>query len=110
MGTNRVCSEGWVPINNFMTHKIHESFRVNLLKHVDSDIICINETHLKTTQVIELECYQFYGHYRTSIHVNAPKGFGGVGIFVRNTLFDTFDISVIDRSHDGILGIALPTK
>ena len=83
---------------------------MNLLKHVDSDIICINETHLKTTQVIELGGYQYYGHNRTSIHVNAPKGSGGVGIFVRHTLFDTFDVSVIDKSHDGILGIALSDK
>ena len=45
-----------------------------------------------------------------SIHVNAPKGSGGVGIFVRNALFETFDISVIDRSYDGILGLALSNK
>ena len=83
---------------------------MNLLKHVDSDIICINETNLKTTQVIELEGYQYNGHNRTSINVNAPKGSGGVGIFVRHILFDTFDVSVIDKSHDGILGIALSKK
>ena len=70
----------------------------------------MNETHLKSTQVIELEGYQFYGHNSMSIYVNAPKGSGGVGIFVRNTLFEIFDISVINRSNDGILGLALSNK
>ena len=83
---------------------------MNLLQHIDSDVICINETHLKATQVIELEGYHFYGYNRTSIHINAPKGSGGVGIFVRNTLYDTFDISTIDKLYGGILGLAPTNK
>ena len=78
--------------------------------HIDSDLICINETYLKSTQVVELEGYKFYGYNRSSVHVNAPKGSGGVGVFVRNALFDTFEVTVIDKSYDGILGLLLTEK
>ena len=65
---------------------------------------------MKNSQTINLEGYRFYAHNRQHTHVNAPKGSGGVGIFVRNCLFDDFEISVVDRSYDGILGLLLKSK
>ena len=52
----------------------------------------------------------FLWHNRQHTHINAPKGSGGVGIFVRNSLFDLFEINVVDRTYDGILGILLKSK
>jgi hypothetical protein len=75
-----------------------------------SDIICVNETHLKATQTNALEGYRFSSHNRMLTHVNAPKGSGGVGIFVKNCLFDDFRVDVIDKSYDGILGLSFTAK
>ena len=35
---------------------------------------------------------------------------GGVGLFVKHSLFSTFDVSIIDRSIDGILGVLFTHK
>ena len=35
---------------------------------------------------------------------------GGVGLFVKHSLFSTFDVSIIDRSIDGILGMLFTHK
>ena len=82
----------------------------NLLKYIDSDIICINETHLQGGTTIDIDGFTFYGHNRHSTHIRAPKGSGGVGIFVRNDLFSHFNISILDKSYDGILGISIISK
>ena len=37
--------------------------------------------------------------------MNAPKPSGGVGILVQNWLTDHFEINMIDKTYDGILGI-----
>jgi hypothetical protein len=50
------------------------------------------------------------GHNRQELHRNAPKGSGGVGIFVKNCLLELYDIKVIDRIIDGIIGIKLINK
>lgn len=65
---------------------------------------------MKNAQTINLEGYRFYAHTRQHTHVNAPKGSGDVGIFVRNCLFDDFEMSVLDGSYDGILGLLLKSK
>lgn len=59
---------------------------------------------------VELDGYTYYNFNRRSTHVNALKGSGEVGIFVRNKLFSTFDISILDKTYDGILGISLISK
>ena len=65
---------------------------------------------MKKDQTINLEGYHFYAHNRQHTHINAPKGSGGVGIFVRNSLFDVFEVNIIDQSYDGILGVLLKSK
>ena len=45
------------------------------------------------------------GHCRTSQHHNANMRHGGVGTFVCNDLYESYKISVIDQSYEGILGI-----
>ena len=84
--------------------------RKNLLKCIDSDIICINETHLQGDTTIDIEGFTFYGHNRHSTHIHAPKGSGRVSIFERNDLLSHFYISILDKSYDGILGISIISK
>ena len=81
-----------------------------MLTHMDSDIICVNETHLQGDAFLDLENFTFYGHNRHSTHIRAPKGSGGVGIFVKNDIISQLNVSVLDKSYDGILGISLISK
>ena len=77
---------------------------------IKSEIICVCETHHMKNDVIQLAEYKWYGHNRSEKHINAPKGSGGVGIFVHKKLHECFSVSIIDRSVDGILGISLNCK
>ena len=70
----------------------------------------IKETHFEKRPDHNFVRKQFNAHNRQHTHVNSPKGSGIVGTFVRNYLFDIFEISVIDRSYDGILGLFLKAK
>ena len=72
---------------------------------MNCDIICISETHLHVDNVIHISGYRWFCFNRSNIHVNAPKPSSGVGILVQNWLADQFEIKVIDKTYDGILGI-----
>ena len=61
--------------------------RKAILKTQNADIISVNETHLKPDEVITLEGYIWYGFNRQIVHIQAPKGSGGVGIFVKQVIF-----------------------
>jgi hypothetical protein len=50
------------------------------------------------------------GHNRQDIHVNAPKPSGGVGLLVKSWLYEEWEISVIEKSLDGILGVKFVHK
>ena len=98
-----------MPFRAYQIESNHQ-LRSKLIEHIDTQILCINETHLKNNQTISLDGYQFYTFNRQLTHVNAPKGSGGVGIFVHNSLYDVYEINIINRSFDGILGILLKSK
>ena len=38
------------------------------------------------------------------------KGFGGVAILVKNGIMDVYDVTVMDREVDGILGLLFSRK
>ena len=60
--------------------------------------------------MLTIENYTFFAHNRKVMHRRAPKTFGGVGIFVKNSIFVSFDVSIIDEEIDGIQGIQLIEK
>ena len=88
----------------------NKSLRQAILISLNYDIYCINETHLKFDDVIDVQGYCWYGHNRSSVHVRAPKGSGGTGILIKNYLFDIFYIEIIDKTFDGVIGIQLIEK
>ena len=53
--------------------------------------------------------YKWYGNNGKYKHVNASKCSGGVGIFGKNSLFDTFSIAIED-STDGIFVLSFINK
>ncbi len=72
--------------------------------------MCVSETHLKGNDTILIDNYNFFPHNRTVSHVNAPKMFRGVGTFVKENMFNLFDVSVIDESFEGIQGLLFNDK
>ena len=90
---------GWTVLN----HNLRESIIISL----DSQIVSIKETHLINDAVIHVLKYIWYGHNRKNLHVNAPKGSGGVGFLVHNTIFQRYDVNVIDQTYEGILVLKL---
>ena len=73
------------------------------MQHLDVDIMGIAETHLTSDTELELNGYKWFGNNRKHLHVRARTGSGGVGFFIKLSLFDTFDVSVLDDSVEGIL-------
>ena len=57
-----------------------------------------------------LDGYRWFGHNRKQIHVRARTGSGGAGCFIKNEIFDVFDISVLDDTTEGILWLQFRHK
>ena len=97
---------GWTENNKELRRAVlnHDSLR--------GDIICINETHLSNNIENQpfLENYTWYGHCRSVTHIRANRTQGGVGIFVHNSLFENYHVSILDKSYDGILGLLFKNK
>lgn len=75
------------------------------LHSLDPDFISLNETHLSSDS-LELDGFTWFGHNSTA-HRRAVKASGGVGIFVKNTVFDHFFVNIMDKTYDGILCLHL---
>lgn len=102
IGHLNVC--GWTKSNH--------DLRSNLIKHVNCDIVSLNETHLSDDNGIVLTelGYKWKGFNRKNLHINAPKGSGGVGLLIKNCIFETYEVTVVDQSYDGILGVTFKNK
>ena len=80
-----------------------------LLQSLNPDIISLNDVHLSGDEVIELTGYFWFGNNRNR-HIRAPKGSGGVGLLVKNELFEHFKIKIVDKSMDGIIGVLFDNR
>lgn len=71
-----------------------------------------NETHLLDGNELNLSDlgYQWIGFNRSNIHVNAPKGSCGICILVKNSLYKVYNLHIIDKSYEGILGVKFRNK
>ncbi len=84
--------------------------RKTVLRHIDGDIIAVNETHLKGTKCVEMPGYMWYGYNRQQQHVRVNKGSGGVGILVKRRIAEEYDIKIVDREIDGLLMLKFTHK
>ena len=84
--------------------------RSTLLLSLDPDIICIQETKLLPGQEISLDGYKWIPFNRTYVRKTAKTGSGGIGIFVKQSMYDVYTIKTIDKQHEGILKISLTDK
>ena len=80
------------------------------MQHLDVDIMGLAETHLTSDTELELNGYKWFGNNRKHLHVRARMGPGGVGFFIKLSLLDAFDVSVLDDSVEGILWLNMKHK
>jgi hypothetical protein len=104
-------------VNGWTTQ--NELLRMGIIDHLDSDIVCLTETHLaipgcyESTNYldhIQVDNYAWFGNNRKHINARAPKPSGGVGVLIKHTLLETYDIKVVDREKDGILALVFTDK
>lgn len=88
---------GWTSSN--------QELRTRVIHHLNPDIICLSETHLDEHSTIVIPNYKYFAHNRQAKHKDAPFTHGGVGLLVKEALFEMFVISVFDQTFDGILSV-----
>lgn len=93
---------GWTPNNRIL--------RETIIAHLKPDILCLCETHLEKEETIQLEGYHFVPFNRKLRHVNAPKIHGGVGILIKDELYNIYSIVTVDKTIDGLLGVKFTDK
>ncbi len=93
---------GWTENNSDLREKI--------LIYRNSDIIAVNETHLTDDKKLKLEGYVWEGHNRSKQHIRAKKGFGGVGIFVKETIYENYVVSIEYKDYEDMLGVLFTDK
>ncbi len=72
--------------------------------------MCTSEPHLQKDRSIKMEGYECFLCNRTVRHKEDPKIFGEIGTFVKDDLFNKYDINIIDKSIQGILGLLFKNK
>ena len=70
----------------------------------------MSETHLPKDGSITCPGYTSFVNNRQEQHVDAPSPSGGVAILIKNSVLDSYEITVIDKSYDGILGLKCKHK
>ena len=65
---------------------------------------------MKANDQINIKGYRWIGFNREMKHIRAPKASGGVGFFIKNTFLNDFDVHIVDKEIDGLLGILLTEK
>ncbi len=72
---------------------------------MNPDILCISETHLQKERTLRIDGYEYVPYNRTITHKDAPKTFGVIETFVKDTRFDLYDVKSIDKNIEGIQGL-----
>ena len=83
----------------------NSSLRKNVISCINPDIVCIQETHLKNREGINCENYKWFGFNRALSKKNCRKGSGGIGILVKEDILHSYNIEVVAKRIDGILGL-----
>ena len=96
---------GWSLKNND-----NKLFRDKAFIHSDCDIFCVVETFLRDNESFNIDGFTYFSQNRNNIHKRAKRGSGGVGIFVRNRLFEMFTVTVLDETVEDILWLKLCSK
>ncbi|CAC5399187.1 unnamed protein product [Mytilus coruscus] len=88
----------------------NSAFRKSVLSRSDYDVIALCETFLRNSYTISVPEYRFIGKNRSVLHRNAKRGSGGVCFLIKNSVYKSFDVTLLDCSKDNILWIKLQEK
>ena len=96
-------------MNSFSSNSNSENFKLrqNCLEFLGLDIIGVAETKLRHDDKIVLHGYQFFGQNRKNTHVRARSGSGGIGLFVKDSIIQQYDVRILDSSIEGSLWVQL---
>jgi exonuclease III len=60
--------------------------------------------------VLTLSNYVWFGNNRIGTHIRAPKGSGGVGIFVHDRILERYEVQVIEKTSNGFIAVQFTYK
>ena len=81
-----------------------------ILQTFDADIISLCETHMTGNDKIDLDNYKCFVHNRQYRHYNLNRTFGGVQVLVKNHVLNFYDVTITDKSYDGIICLKFVNK
>jgi hypothetical protein len=86
--------------------------RYDMIQFLNMDMVAIAESHFRKNSGLAnyFPGYRWMGNNRKTIHVKARSGSGGVGLLVKNELYDDFKISILDDSEEDILWVKLTAR
>ena len=88
----------------------NKSFRLNVLKSLDLDILCVCETFLRNTESINIEGYTCFNNNRASQNGNSRRGSGGVAVLIKTELLNVFNVEVLDDTVRDILWLKMSSS
>lgn len=74
------------------------------------DFVCLSETHLSDNEIINLKGYKWFGNNRKVSETGRKRKSGGVGILVKNGIFEEYSVSLCSAEFEGILSIKITHK
>jgi len=84
--------------------------RSNVLKALELDIVCLSETFLRDERSINIEGYSWFRNNRQSISKRALWESGGVGVLVKQSVLNQYDVATVTDKYEGILWVQLISK
>ena len=98
----RICSWNIYGLNHGKLHK-------DMLLYLESfDIISMQETWLTESSDIEIDGFNHYKVIRTGIDPNAPRGSGGISVFIKKSL--DFSVNILKSVDDNLLWLKIENK
>ncbi len=70
----------------------------------------MTETHLSNDEICCLPGYYWEGFNRKFKHKNSRITHCGIGMFFKQSMYNTYNISVVDRTFDGIMCLKFNNK
>ena len=78
---------------------------------MNCDIYFLSETHLKQSEPINIDDFEWYGQYRKiNVKKNQRRVMGGIGFLIKKHLYKDYNIQCVDSTFEGILVYSLQHK
>ena len=80
-----------------------------MIKSLELDLIGVCETFLRGNNELQLDGYTWLGNNRKALSIRGLSValVHGIGLFIRDSLFLKYSVSILDSKSDGILWVLL---